>query len=181
MSIAGDQTYITLDANDLKAGDLMLLEGQPSPFQVSIVKNSKEGSIVQNPGVLNDQDWEHFSPFINNDSGMYVAESVANIGSNIRFTDGAEISASSPEPFKEIRMTPEILFPAVLDTYFSNFTRAIRTPTIIRAWLNISVLELLALDQTRPIYINSLAQNFYINKIEQFKAQGLVRFELLKV
>lgn len=172
--------YSTIDANSLSAGDVIRLEGQPINYQVATVINSREGTLITPAGLHNALDWQFLSFSDNRDNGVHVARMI-EVPNDIIYVDGAEVGPSQPGPHKIAEFSPNLLFINILNEFFANLTRALAYPEVITIWVNLSLLEFSTMDQTRPIYIDHLAQKFYINKIEQFKIEGLARLELLRI
>lgn len=170
-------SYSTADANGLKNGDLVLVGG--NFVQVQSVTDSKSGIFTTSAGTGNDQDWQTIH-VTNHGDGLHVAQMEPVDTPSINYYDGNQPGAGYGSAM--VATFPEdLLFSRIINNYFDNLTRTLQNPAIIQVWLNFSILEYLTLDQTRPIYIESFAQNFYINKIEQYKLEGLTRVELIRL
>ena len=69
----------------------------------------------------------------------------------------------------------------VNSTYYKNLFSALQSPQLIKAWFNLPVAIFDAFDFNRPVYIDNFNAYYYVNKIEQFKAEQKVRIELIRI
>jgi len=175
--------YTTVDGNDLRPGNLVRLD--TGVYQVDAIIDNKNGTFTTDAGNQNDQDWQRLKIEKNSDS-VHIAqiEEATPGANNYALFDGPDQYPNDLTFYPDgssATFPVELQFSFIINNYFKRFVETISQPAIIQAFFDIPVLQFIQLDQTAPVYIESLGQNFYINKIEQYKIEGLTRVELIKV
>jgi hypothetical protein len=69
----------------------------------------------------------------------------------------------------------------LIDTYYGAVKQMLERPIIVQCFTFLTAYEYSSLDLLKPVHVPSLGQNFYINKIEQWKPNKPTRLELLKL
>ena len=65
--------------------------------------------------------------------------------------------------------------------YYSLLVDSMEKPFIIKAWINIPSISLLALNPLAPVYVEDYNAYFYINKLEQWRLNTSARVELIEI
>lgn len=71
-------------------------------------------------------------------------------------------------------------FATIIENYYSAYKRLIDQPKVIEVTVRLSVLDLMAVDFARPVYINQLAAAFILLEINSDKGDSY-KFKLLKI
>ena len=69
----------------------------------------------------------------------------------------------------------------IVETEYLNLLKALENPMILRIWAKFSVAEFVAIDFLRPVYLDKYKTRFYLNKINQYKVNGLCQLELIRI
>ena len=54
-------------------------------------------------------------------------------------------------------------------------------PFAVTGWINIGVLQFIQIDGLAPIYVPEYQGYFYLNKLQQWKADGSAKVEIIQI
>ena len=69
----------------------------------------------------------------------------------------------------------------IVEKDYKNLLIALKTPMILRVWDKVTVTEFTNIDFLRPVYLEKYKTKFYLNKISQYKVNGLCQLELIRI
>jgi hypothetical protein len=90
-------------------------------------------------------------------------------------TTGSAISCR--DTYFHANLEPESIY----DDYYKNLLDCFNKFIRLTCWLVLDAITFKNLDLTKPVYIQEFASSYYINKLEQWRPNGLVRAELLRI
>jgi hypothetical protein len=88
---------------------------------------------------------------------------------------------SSNGPAKRAEFTTAMKWDNLKTEYYQLLVDSMEKPFIIKAWINIPSISLLALNPLAPVYVEDYNAYFYINKLEQWRLNTSARVELIEI
>ena len=88
---------------------------------------------------------------------------------------------SSNQPAKRAEFTTAMKWDNLKTEYYQLLVDSMEKPFIIKAWINIPSISLLALNPLAPVYVEDYNAYFYINKLEQWRLNTSARVELIEI
>ena len=88
---------------------------------------------------------------------------------------------SSNQPAKRAEFTTAMKWDNLKTEYYQLLVDSMEKPFIIKAWINIPSISLLALNPLAPVYVKDYNAYFYINKLEQWRLNTSARVELIEI
>jgi len=70
---------------------------------------------------------------------------------------------------------------SLVENYYKIFVDSIEKPYVIQLWIYLRTQEFVVLNSLTPIWVEEFSEYFYLNKIEQYKANKLTRIELFRI
>ena len=109
--------------------------------------------------------------------------------SNTLFVTDLLIEESTVSTFKILQFeTQNMSFQYAIDNYYINRTESLNAYKLLKAYFKLNELDVQQLDFRKAIYVNATDLTgrqingfFYLNKVDQYKADQLTRCELLKL
>jgi hypothetical protein len=96
-------------------------------------------------------------------------------------TSDGDLSAGSTISVRDIYFKTELEPESIYDNYYKNTMDCIGKFVALECWLVLDAFTFQTLDLTRSIFIQDFASKFYVNKLEQWKPEGLVRAQLIRI
>lgn len=178
---SGTTGFVTTEAHGLKPGDHIFVKGAVNTMKRKVVSitDSKNGNVDVNwIETRNQQDWDNIKYRV--DKIEMQIGYVSDTGTAITIFDGG-ISQSVPAS-KKVTFPNELQWDALIKNHYRIFTDSVYKPYIIQAFFLLPFSTFSQLRMTAPVYIGGLESNqFYINSVEQYKLDGTVRMELLRI
>ena len=184
---SGLSTFITTNTEEWNIGDYIEVNTSGATHEVLriIAKVSDTQGTVEGTWntTFSDSTKQYF--FHRNTKGDSSVVRVANIDQDNAFptqaiVDGAFNSGSTSIDSFIAQFDTDMTFQFLIDTEYEELLSVLDPPLIIQAWFTFTTAEFTALELNRLVYINYFDTIFYINKLDQYKADHPVRVELVR-
>ena len=169
--------YSTIEANDLEENDVIFAvdSGTPMRFVVRRKFDNKNGELDYQLQInANPPDWSfvHYELKTHKFQLSRVLFDSSAVDNFVFYQGSERLEAGS------IFYTDLLNWDYLLGEYYSRYRKMIQNFQVVNIWVDIPNTVFLELNSLRPIYI--LGNNYYLNKTEQYKENGLVRLELIR-
>ena len=172
-------TFLTQEKTALKVGDLIISTdaGVEQIRRVVAMYSDIDGEVdIAWTTNKNDKEW-YFQSFEKRNSQIHLV--LLEDTTDFEIQDGGNYSVVAAA--KKANFPNSINMPSLVYDYYSTFRNSVYKPIILQAWFNLSVVEFSLLDLMRPVYLSYFGKDYYINKVDQFKQNSVVRIELLSL
>ena len=174
----GTNTYTTSDKTDLKKGDLIFSDesGTVIVRKITRVLSDVDGEVDINWNAdKNDTNW-YWQTFTKKSPKTHIAFIQY---AQMKLQDGG--TWVYPFASRKANFIYDLSMVKLWDLFYKTFADTVYKPIVMEAWFNIPVQDYLNLDFLKPVHLSNLNKDFYINKIEQYKANQSCRLQLVSL
>ena len=163
-------TYSTQEANDLEDNDLVFIGADRYEVKRSFDNKSGEFTHI---GIVNTnpQEWSfvHYTLLTHT---LQLARVNQEPGAFVYYQGSVRDTAASSQ------VANLLTWDYLLGKYYLEYRFMIQDVQFVHLWVDIPNTVFLALNSLAPIYV--LGATYYLNKVEQYKEDGITRLELIR-
>lgn len=181
MNTTAASVNITIDNEgaSLEVGNYIEVGGEIR--QIATVTSDTVATVSTNfDGNNASQAWTLRTFSVKNLTPFRIARIIASQG-NYDVVQGTEDVVTSIAGGKEAVFSDSLLWSNIITNSYQNLLDNVANPLIIKARFRFEVSEFASISMLKKVYLEQYASSFYINKILQFRSDGLCFVELIRI